>query len=146
MCFRILDIIQRWAELILSPLRCRSIAKALAWSYLVSRFDLNPMRVALHLRRGSNVCRKRIIGCRSGPNREELRRGTAIHQLELATIIQIINIYHVLYPLTSVPVLPSCCFFSSLRLILLCTALPSLWPKDKLCSCWIDFRSGKWEN
>lgn len=41
---------------------------------------------------------------------------TAIHQLHLATIIQIINIYTVLYPLT-VSLLPSCCFSFSLHLI-----------------------------
>lgn len=34
-CFRILGIIRRWAALILAPLRCRSTAKALTWSYLV---------------------------------------------------------------------------------------------------------------
>lgn len=124
MCFRILDIIQRWAELILSPLRCRSIAKALAWSYLVSRFDLKPMRVAVHLRRkrGSNGCRKRIIGCRSGRNREKFHFfvSTAIHQLPTLSCHNYTNNKYLSCPLSSY-----FCAGSSLLLLLFFLITPN---------------------
>lgn len=106
MCFRILGIIRCWAELILAPLRCRSTAKALTWSYLV--WILNP-RVSHGV-----LDAVQTFAARGLSDADQAQ--TAIHQLHLATIIQIINIYRVLYPL-SASLLPSCCSSFSLRLI-----------------------------
>lgn len=63
------------------------------------------MRVAVHLRRkrGSNDCRKRIIGCRSGRNREKFHFfvSTAIHQLPTLSSHNYTNNKYLSCPLSS---------------------------------------------
>lgn len=127
MCFRILSIIRRWAELILAPLRCRSKAKALPWSHIykvhtytynrthtLSSFNLKP----LHLRR------KRFKRKPQEDYRMQIVPETPRYTLTYPspttpaiTIKQIINIYRDLYPLTSTLARSNRCFFFSLLLI-----------------------------